>query len=166
MSLLSSLPPVIQPQPFQALESAPAQEQADQKEDSGKIIVIHSKDVSSEERKIFQFWGKVLVWDSRYINIPIEKLPSFDYLFIDMRLKEARYALGSINLSSYRTVAYVPWYHKEEKFIDQLADMALTSFPLRAISKEDFDRQLLNEKVRSPSIARSFLSMFLPCLSA
>lgn len=165
MSLLSSLPPVIHPIP---LHDAPEPEPAEpvHQESKGKIIVIHSKDVSSEERKIFQFWGKVLLWDSRYINIPIEKLPYFDYLFIDMRLKEARYALGSINLASYSTVAYVPWYHKEEKFIDRLADMALTSFPLRAISKEDFDRQLLNEKLRAPSIARSFLSMFLPCLSA
>lgn len=166
MSLLSSLPPVIQPQPFHALDAAPAQDHAEPKESNGKIIVIHSKDVSSEERKIFQFWGKVLIWDSRYINIPLEKLPYFDYLFIDMRLKEARYALGSINISAYSTCAYVPWYHKDEKFIDQLAAMALTSFPLRAISKEDFDRQLLCEKVRAPSIARSFLSMFLPCLSA
>ena len=163
MSLLSSLPPVIQPQQF---HDAPANEPAEHKEHNGKIIVIHSKDVSSEERKIFQFWGKVLVWDSRYINLPLEKLPYFDYLFIDMRVKDARYALGAINLSSYSTVAYVPWYHKDEKFIDQLAAMALTSFPLRAISKEDFDRQLLTEKVRAPSIARSFLSMFLPCLSA
>jgi hypothetical protein len=166
MSLLSSLPPVIQPQPFHALDAAPVQDHAEEKQPCGKIIVIHSKDVSSEERKIFQFWGKVLVWDSRYINIPLEKLPYFDYLFIDMRLKDARYALGSINLSSYSTVAYVPWYHKEERFIEQLAAMAMTSFPLRAISKEDFDRQLLCEKVRSPSIARSFLAAFLPCLSA
>ena len=163
MSLLANLPPVIQPQQF---HDAPEPAPAEAKESNGKIIVIHSKDVSSEERKIFQFWGKVLVWDSRYINLPFEKLPYFDYLFIDLRLKDARYALGSINLSAYRTVAYVPWYHKEEKFIDQLSALALTSFPLRAISKEDFDRQLLNEKVHAPSIARSFLSMFLPCLSA
>lgn len=163
MSLLSSLPPVIQSQSFQALEPVVV---ADEKVPNGKIIIVHSKDVSSEERKVFQFWGKVVVWDSRYINIPFEKLPYFDYLFIDMRLKDARYALGSINLSAYQTVCYVPWFHKEEKFIEQLASIALTSFPLRAISKEDFDRQLLNEKIQSPSIARSFLSMFLPCLSA
>ena len=165
MSLLN-LPPVISGadsfQALNAVEEKPHHHEAVK----DKIIVCHSKDISSEERKIFQFWGKVVIWDSRYINIPFENLPYFDYLFIDMRLKDARYALGSINMSAYHTVCYVPWYHKEEQFVERLASIALTSFPLRAISKEDFDRQLLHEKIRSPSIARSFLQLFLPCLSA
>lgn len=165
MSLLANLPPVIQPVPFQELPAQPAAP-TEPAVRSGKIIVIHSKDISSEERKLFQFWGRVVVWDSRYINLALEKLPEFDYLFVDMRLKDARYALGAINLAAYQTVCYVPWYHKSEGFIDQLASIALTKFPLRAISKEDFDRQLLCEKIHAPSIARSFLSMFLPCLSA
>lgn len=163
MSLLANLPPVIQPQSFQELAPEPVRAQEERK----GIIIVHSKDVPSEERKVFQFWGRVAVWDARYVNIPLDKLPAFDYLFVDVRVKEARNALGAMDLSAYRTVCYVPWYHKSESFVDQLEAIALTSFPLRAISKEDFERQLLSaDKLHAPSIARSFLSMFLPCLSA
>lgn len=160
MSLLSSLPPVIQPQAFQPVPEPAA------KEERKGIIIVHSKDVPSEERKVFQFWGRVAVWDSRYVNIPLDKLPAFDYLFVDMREKAARNALGAMDLSAYRTVCYVPWYHKSENFVDQLEAIALTSFPLRAISKEDFERQLLSEKIQNPSLLRGFLRYVIPCLSS
>lgn len=156
MSLLAPLPPVI----HMALPEAP------HAPEHGKILVVHSKDVSPEELRLFKSWGRILVWDARYINLALDKLPDHDYLFVDMREKDARYALGSVSVSGYRTIAYVPWYHKSESFIHQLASMALTKFPLRAVSKEDFDRQLTCEKIHSPSIARSFLALFLPCLSA
>jgi hypothetical protein len=147
------------------LAPAPAQEEKEEVPKS-KILVVHSKDVSSEEYSLFKFHGRYLKWDDRFMNLDFAKLPTHDYLFVDMRDKNARYALGSVNYMEYSVVCYVPFYHKSEKFIDQLSAIALTSFPLRAVSKEDFDRQLLNEKIRAPSIARSFLSLFLPCLSA
>jgi hypothetical protein len=131
-----------------------------------KILVVHSKDVSKEELSLFKFHGRYLQWDDRYMNIDFEKLPPHDYLFVDMRQKNARHALSAVNHMEYSTVCYVPWYHKSEKFIDQLSAIATSKFPLRAVSKEDFDRQLLNERLQSPSLARSFLSLFLPCLSA
>jgi hypothetical protein len=154
------LPPVIQ----LAEREEPAQPA--QPEHAKKLLIVHSKDVASEERKIFQFWGKVAVWDDRYTNIPLDRLPESDYIFMDMRLKSARVALGSADLSHYAVVSYVPWYHKGEKFISQLSSVALTKFPLRATSKADFERQLLSEKVESPSIARTFIGWLVPCLQA
>lgn len=154
------LPPVIQraereeePQPMPAVHGK-------------KLLIVHSKDVSSEERKVFQFWGKVVLWDDRYVNIPLERLPEADYIFMDMRLKSARVAIGSADLSTYAVVSYVPWWHKGEKFISQLASVALTKFPLRATSKADFENQLLSEKLESPSIARTFIGWLVPCLQA
>lgn len=154
-----------------AVIGAPVQEMKEYKEEAveipkSKILVVHSKDVSSEELALFKFHGKYLIWDDRYMNLPLDKLPPHDYLFLDMRDKNARYALGAVNLMEYSVCAYVPWYHKSEKFIDQLEAVALSKFPLRAISKEDFDRQLLNEKLQSPSLARSFLGWLVPCLHA
>jgi hypothetical protein len=145
-----------------------SEEKVEEKEEvpKSKIMIVHSKDVSKEELALFKFHGRYLQWGSQYVNIPFEKLPPHDYLFVDMREKDARHALGSVNYAEYSTVCFVPFYHKSEKFIEKLSAVALTSFPLRAISKEDFDRQLLNEKLRAPSLARSFLSLFLPCLSA
>jgi len=144
------------------------EEKEEQKEEhvAKKILVVHSKDVSQEELALFKFHGRYLVWDDRFMNIPFEKLPYHDYLFVDMRQKNARYALGSVNLMDYGVVCYVPWFHKGEKFIDQLAAIALTKFPLRAVSKEDFDRQLLNSKLESPSLAKTFFGWLVPCLQA
>jgi len=144
------------------------QEVKEEKEEvpKSKILIVHSKDVSSEELALFKFHGRYLKWDDRFMNIELEKLPPHDYLFLDMREKNARYALGAVNHLEYSVVCYVPWYHKGEKFIDQLSAIATTKFPLRAVSKEDFDRQLLNEKLQSPSLARTFFGWLVPCLRA
>jgi len=166
MSLFSGgpVPPVLAP----VLASVLLSEEKEEKEEipKSKILVVHSKDVSKEELSLFKFHGKYLQWDDRYMNIDFDKLPPHDYLFVDMRERNARHALGAVNHMEYSVVCYVPWYHKSEKFIDQLSAIATSKFPLRAVSKEDFDRQLLNERLQSPSLARSFLSLFLPCLSA
>jgi hypothetical protein len=131
-----------------------------------KILVVHSKDVSSEELALFKFHGRYLKWDDRFMNIEFDKLPPHDYLFLDMREKNARHALGAVNHLEYSVVCYVPWYHKSEKFIEQLSAIATSKFPLRAVSKEDFDRQLLNERLQSPSLARTFFGWLVPCLRA
>jgi len=166
MSLFSGgpVPPVL----ASVLLSEQKVEEKEEKEEipKSKILVVHSKDVSKEELSLFKFHGKYLQWDDRYMNIDFDKLPPHDYLFVDMRERNARHALGAVNHMEYSVVCYVPWYHKSEKFIDQLSAIATSKFPLRAVSKEDFDRQLLNERLQSPSLARSFLSLFLPCLSA
>ena len=144
------------------------QEVKEEKEDipKSKILVVHSKDVSSEELALFKFHGRYLKWDDRFMNIEFDKLPPHDYLFLDMREKNARHALGAVNHLEYSVVCYVPWYHKSEKFIEQLSAIATSKFPLRAVSKEDFDRQLLNERLQSPSLARTFFGWLVPCLRA
>jgi len=162
MSLLSSLPPVIQPQPLQDAPE-PAVAEADP-ESKSKIIIVYTKDILPEEMASFKLHGKCLLWDDRWKNIPMESLPYFDYLFCDMRDKATRSMLGSIDISQYSTVAYVSWYHKSEDFIDQLESVAITKIPDRAISKEDFNRQLLNGKLKSPSIVRTFLKFVLGCV--
>jgi hypothetical protein len=160
----ASLPPVIAPvAPIELKE--PVQDVVEERPKS-KILIVYSKDVSAEELALFKFHGRYLKWDDRYMNIALEKLPPHDYLFVDMRDRNARYALNAVNYVDYSVVCYVPFYHKGEKFIDQLSAIATTKFPLRAVSKEDFDRQLLNEKLQAPSLFRSFLGYFLSCVSA
>lgn len=160
-----SLPPVITPAPA-PIELKEEVAVVAEEQPKKKILIVHSKDVSAEELALFKFHGRYLKWDDRYMNIPLEKLPYHDYLFVDMRDRNARYALSSVNHIDYSVVCYVPFYHKSQPFIDQLSAIATTKFPLRAVSKEDFDRQLLNEKLQAPSLFRSFLGYFLSCVSA
>jgi hypothetical protein len=160
MSLLANLPPVIQPQPLIDVPE-PVVADADNKR---KIIILYTKDILPEEKASFKLHGKCLLWDDRWKNIPMKSLPHFDYLFCDMRDKATRTMLGSTDLSQYSTVAYVSWYQKSEDFISQLESIALTKIPDKAISKEDFDYQLLHGKLKSPSIIRTFLGFVLGCV--
>lgn len=160
------LPPVVVPQVVPPIDlSAPALPPVQSVADPERLIIVHTKDIEAEEMLLFQFHGKCIRWDDRYMNIPLSALPAWDYLFVDVRDKNARSMLGLTDTSKYGVIAYVPFYHKGEKFIDQLSAVALTKFPLRAISKEDFNHQLLNEKLQSPSLARTFLGWFLGCVS-
>ena len=129
-----------------------------------KIIVVYTKDILPEEMASFKLHGKCLLWDDRWKNIPMKALPHFDYLFCDMRDKATRSMLGSIDVTQYSTVAYVSWYQKSEDFIGQLESIALTKIPNKAISKEDFDHQLLHGKLKSPSLFRTFLGAVLGCV--
>ena len=158
----ASLPPVIAPRAPDEVKDKDGMEDPPK----NKILIVYSKDISPEELALFKFHGRYLLWGDQYMNIPLQNLPPHDYLFIDMRNRNARYALGAVNYTDYSIVAYVPFYHRGEKFIDQLSALATTKFPLRAVSKQDFDRQLLNEKLQPPSLVRSLFTFFLSCVSA
>lgn len=160
------LPPVI-PKHYEEMPEKPDEkiDLPDLSVSKRKIIVVYTKDILPEEMASFKLHGKCLLWDDRWKNIPMKSLPHFDYLFCDMRDKATRSMLGSIDVSQYSTVAYVSWFQKSEDFIGQLESIALTKIPNKAISKEDFDHQLLNGKLKSPSIFRTFLGFVLSCVT-
>lgn len=127
-----------------------------------RFIVVHSKDISREDKDEFQTYGRVVFWDGRYQNMKYTDI-EFDYLFVDIRDKQARYNLASQNLEVYNVVLYVSWYEKIEEFIEQIMSKTkdnanvITSVPNKCISKEHFNRSLLTEKLSSPSCIKSFL---------
>jgi hypothetical protein len=49
--------------------------------------------------------------------------------------------------------------------VSQVPGNVLTSIPDRAVNKEDFDTQLLNPKLVSPSLVKSFLRLLTGCFS-
>lgn len=129
------------------------------------LIVLCSRDMSDEDLEKFEQQGKTLKWKDSLINVPFSSL-EFDYLLIDLRSKNARITIQRQDLSRYNVVAYVWAIQKEtDDFISQSGAIAISSIPEHAINKADFDQQLLTEKLKAPSVAKSFLRIVMSCLS-
>ena len=133
--------------------------------DEKAILVLCSKNLSQEDMDVFAEYGSVVVWNDKYVNVPLSQIPPFDYLIGDMSSKNFRLTLGRTDLSAYNIVSYVSVLQKVEDFIEQVpCTNVLTSIPRHAINKADFDHQLQNAKLVSPSMVKSFFKWVLGCL--
>ena len=130
---------------------------------SKSVVIVYSKDLSDTDLALIKEYGKVLQWDDHLVNLPFASLV-FDYLLIDLRAKSARIELGKQDLSAFSVAAYVPWVQKSEAFVTQLDAHPITSFPTKCVSKADFDTQLMNDKIKSPSLVKSLFQLVLSCL--
>jgi len=126
-------------------------------------LVLISKDLSDEDLAVFREFGSVVIWKESHINLPFSQLQSCDYLIVDLRLKSARLSLGKENLKQYNVVNYVSWLQKAEDFIEQVGGNTITSIPQQAVNKSDFDNQLNNPKIISPSLIKSFFRLVVGC---
>jgi hypothetical protein len=128
-------------------------------------LILISKDMADEDLVIFREFGKVAVWKESHVNLPFSQLQQCDYLIVDVRLKSARLSLAKEDISKYNVVHYTTWLQKAEDIVSQVPGNVLTSIPDRAVNKEDFDTQLLNPKLVSPSLVKSFLRLLTGCFS-
>jgi hypothetical protein len=57
---------------------------------SEQIIFVLTKDMTEEQLSLLREYGRVIVFEHKvYVNVPIVSL-EFDYLIMDMRIKEDR----------------------------------------------------------------------------
>lgn len=131
-----------------------------------RFVIVCSRDLSSEDEAIFKQHGKTLRWKKEsFLNLPFEQL-DFDFLFIDVRSKEARLTLGRQDLSQYHKVAYVYAIQKGvDDFLSEIDTVDISSIPQHAINGKDFRHQLLNQKLSAPSLAKSVFRFFVGCFA-
>ena len=129
-----------------------------------KTLVLCSKKLSPEDQAIFEEFGQVVVWQDKYLNVPLSQIPPFDYLILDMNSKNTRLTLGRTDLSQYVVVSYVTVIQRIEDFVEQVGGTVITSIPKEAVNKADFDLMLQTEKLVSPSILKSAFKWALSCL--
>ena len=110
-----------------------------------RFVIVCSRDLSAEDESLFKQHGKTLRWKKEsFLNLPFEQL-DFDFLFIDVRSKEARLTLGRQDLSLYHKVAYVYAIQKGvDDFLSEIDTVDISSIPQHAINGKDFRHQLLN----------------------
>lgn len=131
-----------------------------------RFVIVCSRDLSAEDEAIFKQHGKTLRWKKEsFLNLPFEQL-DFDFLFIDVRSKEARLTLGRQDLSQYHKVAYVYAIQKGvDDFLSEIDTVDISSIPQHAINGKDFRHQLLNQKLSAPSLAKSVFRFFVGCFA-
>jgi hypothetical protein len=131
-----------------------------------RFVIVCSRDLSSEDEAIFKQHGKTLRWKKEsFLNLPFEQL-DFDFLFIDVRSKEARLTLGRQDLSLYHKVAYVYAIQKGvDDFLAEIDTVDISSIPQHAINGKDFRHQLLNQKMTAPSLVKSVFRFFVGCFT-
>lgn len=162
MSLLDNLKKLSEPSQIELKNSDPIFN--NKKEE--RFIIVHSKDITREDKDEFDCYGKSLIWDDRYKNMKYEDI-SFDYLFVDIRDKIARYNLASQDIENYNVVLFLSWIDKIEDFVEQISKKTnekaniITSVPKKCISKEHFNESLLTEKLSSPSCIKAFFKTLL-----
>ena len=131
-----------------------------------RFVIVCSRDLSAEDEAIFKQHGKTLRWKKEsFLNLPFEQL-DFDFLFIDVRSKEARLTLGRQDLSLYHKVAYVYAIQKGvDDFLAEIDTVDISSIPQHAINGKDFRHQLLNQKMTAPSLVKSVFRFFVGCFT-
>jgi hypothetical protein len=134
--------------------------------DGRRFVIVCSRDLSAEDEEIFKQHGKTLRWKKEsFLNLPFEHL-DFDFLFIDVRSKEARLTLGRQDLSLYHKVAYVYAIQKGvDDFLAEIDTVDISSIPQHAINGKDFRHQLLNQKMTAPSLVKSVFRFFVGCFT-
>ena len=146
MSLLDSLPSVVQ---------RPELKQDDVQSvaggDSKRFIVIHSRPITTEEKTLLASYGEVLEYSPAYVNIPLVRL-RFQYLLLDINLKESRVLLQKNSTDDFHVVCICRWWEQELPFLEQIQpESVLRHLPARSPFVEDFNRMLLTPKITSPS---------------
>lgn len=163
MSLIDNLPPIIKPQ-ADAPKSEENKFDIELEPENKRFVIVCSRDMSAEDEEVFRQHGKVLRWKKEsFLNLPFEQL-DFDFLFIDIREKEARLTLNRQDLTKYNKVAYVFAIQKGiDDFLNEIESVDISSIPKYAINSKDFKHQLLTQKISAPSLAKSFLRFAMKC---
>lgn len=153
MSLLDSLPPVIKRD--LSIDDVKAVEVNDANEKP--FILACSRVLKQDELELLKSYGKVMVWDSSYRNIPLSS-HKFDYGIFNLHEKIHRDLLAKEDLSKYNVVCIVGVLDIYDDFVNQLKAMnCVKSMPQRQAFKSEFDRLLISKKVNAPSVLKSFL---------
>lgn len=151
MSILDNLPPVIKRD--LSLDDVKVQD-----EPQGKpFILACSRLLTPEEQELLKLYGRLLIWDSSFRNIPL-KSHKADYLVFNLMEKVHRDTLAKEDLSDYHVVCVVSLLDSYDDFASDLGAVNLVrTFPARQAFKGEFDRLLISPKIRKPSVAKTIL---------
>lgn len=125
--------------------------------DTKPFIIACSRDITPTELELLKSYGRVLVFDNSFINIPLSS-HQFNYSIFDLHNKIHRDALAKEDLSNYHVVCVVGMLDTHDDFSDDIhAENCIRSFPARQAFLTDFNRLLLSKKIRKPSFLKSAL---------
>lgn len=160
MSLLDNLPAVI---PKAELKQDDVQSVSGG--DGKPHIIIHSRDLTSEEKDLFRSYGTVLEWSPSFANIPLAKL-RFDYLLLNIHQKEARVLLMVNPTEDYHLVGVCRSWETLDDWSSQVhVENLLRTLPSKSPFKANWDALLTSEKINAPSCTKAIIRLVLDVIS-
>lgn len=161
-SILDNLPAVIQRNEIRLDD---VKSVVDDDVEHKPIIICHSRMLEVEEKDLLKNYGIVLEWADSFVNIPIAKL-KFDYLLVDVNSKDGRLLLMKNELDPYDVVILCRKYEMLDDYIDDIKHCnVIRHLPSRSPFRHEFNRLMLNAKIRQPSCGKAVLRLFLNLFS-
>jgi hypothetical protein len=159
-SLLDNLPSVIQRPELKADDV-----QSVAGGDGKPHIVIHSRELTPEEKELFRSYGTTLEWTPSFANIPLHKL-RFDYLLLNIHDKEARVLLMVNPTEDYHLVGVCRSWEQLDDWSGQVhVENLLRTLPARSPFKANWDALLTSQKINAPSCSKALIRLFLDIVS-
>ena len=127
-----------------------------------KFIFFITKDLSKEDLELFKAYNMVEYEDHLHKNLPIHSF-EWDILVFDLREKADRYAVMKEVLpfrNLYNLIVYAHSFELDDLEIEY--DNAFAKFPERQASKQEFEKVLLQKRLKKP---RWYVSLF-SCLAS
>lgn len=159
LSLGNPLPPVLVKQLSIAEASKKQLEESDHdvKGDIPKhktILILHTRDVSSDEELLCRKFGTVRHFNPSMVNISLETVHA-DYIFCDVRNKYYRIQIAKIDTEKFQVCALVNSWEKHNAIFDGFVDNIniMTKFPhdVKVAFQKEFDELLCSKKlIKSP----------------
>lgn len=133
--------------------------------DGKPFLIVHSRELTQEEKELFRSYGVVLEWNPSFQNIPLNKL-KFDYLLLDIHDKQARLLLMKNDTQPYNIVVVCRKWEGLDDFVhDVCCENVVRTLPARSPFKGDWDALLLASKIHAPSCAKAVLRYALDVFS-
>lgn len=147
MSILPPLPPVIR-------EEVPVATQVPAPVDASKRFVLCiTKDLSKEDERLLESFGKVLRFDSDTMSNMDPCLFEFSYLIVDYRKKNDRYFymkhVKAVE-EKFNVVLFCHSFESDDMQNENHYDNMLFKLPAKQARKNDFDALLLVERIKKP----------------
>lgn len=122
-----------------------------------KIVIAITKDLSKEDKKLLEYYGKVIRYDHDIINNVELSTVDFDYFIVDLRHLNDRMYLQKQILPKLAEVHLIlfKWSFESDNGISY--EVERDSLPPKQVNKTIFDQLLLARPIQSPSCIISFL---------
>ena len=129
------------------------------------VIILHTKDVSQEDRELLKKFGKIRDMNYSMYNLPLEDLDCH-YLLVDCREKLNKMHITRVDVNKFKFVAYVQPFQKHDNIFEDFLDdiNIMTKFPkdYKVAFKSEFDDVLTSMKrIKNSSCFLSFVSFLV-----
>lgn len=129
-----------------------------------KIVMCISKSLSKDEKKLLEFYGRVIEYDhSVNQNVPLREVECA-YLIIDLREDKDRYYLQKYILPVLSEIHLILFKHSWEGDNGMSYECERCDLPPKQVSKKEFDSLLIQQPLEHQSCIISLLKKAI-CVS-